>query len=240
MSSIDKNEFLSIEGTLDDPKTMLDLTKLSILRKANSRAYEHIKLKKDGFLELNINSGKEIKISEELFDYVVNNLENTNKNIREGKLTPYLDDEKKIRFRRPTEHNINGIARLKNGNIEGDSDSRYNPSEHSDNENLEWLLGLYNSNQYGDMVEFMDMENTNWSANSMGIYSTGGYGTLNGQKAHYRILNNCAGWTDPYACDANYIAYTTYITYSSGSIASHLIIRNPYGDPIATITTYRY
>lgn len=233
----DLNEFLSIEGEVDDPETMMDLSKLETLRKANSRVFENAKIEK-GVLSLKANSGEDLNMSKALFLYGIKNIDNINNQIVAGKIKPYVDKNGKLRIRSTKISTLNGLARLKSGQVESGS-TKYNPSKNSHNDNLNWINNLYNSNPDGDLSSYMDVGNTNWQSNSMGMYSVSGYGTLNGKNARYMILNNCGGWVDPINCGANYIGNTTNHHYSQGSVSELRIIRNANGDPVATITIYR-
>ncbi|HLW33295.1 MAG TPA: hypothetical protein VKX40_13615 [Aequorivita sp.] len=230
------NGFLNLEVAIDQPEVYNDIESLRVLKEANLRAYKHVRITKEGFIELTVTSGSQLNMCENLFAFVANNVKQANSYIAEGKVEPAIENGV-LRLRSRLKQNRIGVPRLKNGS-ENDGPSLFNPNGRSGSAVLGFLDGLLESEPEGLLNDYIDIENSNWT-NSGGYSYIRGYGTLNGQKAQFQISNPCFGWEDPLDCDANQIGQVVQRTYTLGSVAEQYTMLNTYGDPIITINIYR-
>ena len=91
-------EYLLIDGDLNHPKTLSDINNANIYVQARSR-FEKMIFLIDGNMQWDIQSGSEIDISENIFEYIILNYENIKEQITIGNILVYEDYLGNVQFK---------------------------------------------------------------------------------------------------------------------------------------------
>jgi hypothetical protein len=167
----------------------------------------------NGYLKVNITSGEEIGISEELFKMFNEGCMQINQKVKEGryqlvKQDGFIVSVSNVNIRSP---------RLKNGN-EGDPWTLVNLNQSSQNVGMA-LLGAMKyywtdrKRDVGKITELIDM-NTGYFSRSN--YRIGGYFTYQGYIFQWSVENPCAGVGEPNNCISNDIQGDYVFEYEAG------------------------
>ncbi len=232
--NIDNNEFLSIDDDLKDLRVFDDIEKVTILKKATDRVYEHVKLE-NGYLYLNVNA-KQLNINDNLFDYINDNIKNTNKKVKSGRLSISLDDNGMLKYEFPERNNLlRNLVRLKSGTAESPGD-KVSLKGSSDAIILTKILQLFREGKEVNLTEAFDTTN-GWDPRGWHQTKTG-YAYVNGKLCKYVIQNNCTYSGDD-SCGYNTLTKYDSYSYSNGNVEKMTIMKNSRGEPVITITEYR-
>ena len=166
------DRFISITD-LNNPETLMQTENVKDYLEAYSRFSKHVVIKKQKLI-WNINSGSEINISKDLFQYISNYLNNINREIDKGKLSVFLE-EGEIRIFKKTN---SGLLRLKSANeSDGCNPVNFGASSQEIGEAIINAFNCFSSGSYST-EELFDLSSGNFSIINMqasGTFSMGGY-----------------------------------------------------------------
>jgi hypothetical protein len=205
---------------------------MRIFTKASRRIRDNLDIKNNK-LAWQIKSGKEINISEEIFEYITENYSRVNEKVEVGILYLAKDEKGEIRVRKAID---SSIKRLKSGNNEDDADECVDISEMNDQEILETLCNFYNGTSYGNLGDHFDLDAIDWKTGGDGSAKITGYGTINGHKASYGMENTCFYQETDNCCFNDIAEYDSYTSEEYGY--SQFFIKNSAGGRLVTITIW--
>jgi hypothetical protein len=175
----EKSEIISIEEQfidikdLNNPATFAKSYNVNKYLEAYSRVMEHVSIKQN-LMTWEIKSGHEVNISEELFSYISNYLENVNKNIKIGKLKVYKINGKIEIYR----NKVSGLVRLKKSGEGGNfTPVNFTHSSQSIGEEFISAFNAFPNSDY-NTEDLFNLGSGNFSIindNKHGSFTLGGY-----------------------------------------------------------------
>ncbi len=230
----EKQEYLEIKGNIDDPMTLTIPENIVIYRRARDRFHKTVLLKKNKLI-WSVVDGKQLNISNDIFNSLVESYKNINERIEKNELIAYIDSEDQVRITISTKK-IGFILRLKSG-YEGDPNSTSVDYGNNEQDNLNQLVDFYNAAQSGNMADYFNGSSIDWSGNMMGDIYVSGQGYINGNYASYYISNGCSQWPDgSYNCPGNDICSYDLDSYSDRDVYKVL---DCSGLPLITIQVHK-
>jgi hypothetical protein len=224
----DNMEYIDIPEAETDPLWFMNET----LNKKHMTAFHRFNSKIDlvnGFIKVKINKGKDINISEQLFEKFCNGVIQTNQGVKEGKYKLAKEDDNIVIV-----SGINRkISRLKNG-VENGNDDRVQLNQSSQAVGTAMVAAYKRlvqspSGTYDYLNDLINMASGNFGGN---VYLRSGSFTFQGYTFRWMVSDYCTFHGQPQNCWANQIASYTYLNANSG-----IAIQNGSGNISALTTT---
>ena len=220
----DNMEYIDIPEVETDALWFMD----EVLNKKNMIAFYRFNSKVDlvnGFLKVKIKKGKDINISEQLFEKFSNSVRQTNQDVKDGKYKLSKEDGNILIV---TGLNINN-SRLKSGGND-DRVQLNKPSQEVGIDMIDAYKILVNgpSSGYGSLNDWINMASGGFNTN---VYLKSGPFTFQGYNYTWMVSDYCTFYGQPQNCWANQIASFNFLNANSG-----ISLRNGSGN-ISAITT---
>ncbi|KIO44585.1 MULTISPECIES: hypothetical protein [Sanguibacteroides] len=190
--------YLEIEGNLYDPEVIWGNVETYI--PAFNRMQSHLKFK-DGRLSWEFGSASDLKISENIYNYVIRKWENKNKLLESGTCELAFTKEGNYVIKPINREKYKGVSR---------GGGRYELYIGMDSRNMSYLKEIYENygpdgnTPFTNLNNVIDIEHSDFRGNGMGDMSIDGTGTTNKKFWGYYCCNACGyDKTDRYSCYYN-------------------------------------
>lgn len=180
-------EYLLIEGDLNNPNTLFEINNSKIYLQARSRFEEHVSIL-DGTIQWDVQSGLEINISENIFEYIVMGYENIKDQIILGNIVAEIDHTGKVLFKfNETKLKVIQTEKQKPEGVDL-TDTDENVAREVDR-----LMDQFERFGPGggayQMSDFFDMNNPNFKGDGMGFITYTIFGYIDGKRVKITLLN---------------------------------------------------